>query len=170
MNRGPIQTCLVNIRDTMETVLEFLRKRANAPIYDYSSSTETRIETDLKSHAGQLKAAINSKSDAKCLAAAGVTSRNLNVYYGTYARNVTNCINSLSLKVNRDIILQFNPKHFPALNLLNRIGFSLGSISTQEQIVDFVRFYFCDYSFHFSSDFQFDFSQTVFAIHKPSRS
>lgn len=138
-DRVALQSCLVNMRDTMETVLETLRKSANSPIFDFSVSTETRIESDLKTQIEELKAAINSKTDAKCLSVSGITVASLNTKYSAYDTSLTNCINTVSGGINTDIVNKFNPEHFPALDLLNRIGGLVNAAKTRALMTTFVR-------------------------------
>jgi hypothetical protein len=126
----------------MEIVLEALRKKANSPVFDFSVSTVTRIESDLKAQIDELKAAIYSKTDAKCLAATGITVANLNAKYNTYAANFRTCINTVSGGINTDIVNKFNPEHFPALDLLNRVGNSLNACTTRVQVSNFESFFF----------------------------
>lgn len=142
VERSNFEECLVEIRDTMETILEFLRKKANSPVYDFSVSTVTRIESDLKSQTDELKTAIKSKTDAACLSKTLITADNIKTKYSAYSNNVTTCINALSVKTNTAIIQRFNPEHFPALALLNKIGSSLSNLTTRTQSVTFVSSHF----------------------------
>lgn len=132
------QKCLVDIRDTMESVLFTLRMSANGPIFDFATSTETQIESHLKNQTDDIKNTINSKTDPKCLSGVGITVNDLSQKYRSYSNNVTSCINAASRKLNTEIIQRFNPEHFPALALLNRIGMSLATLNNRAQLLSFV--------------------------------
>jgi hypothetical protein len=137
-NRTAFQTCLTEIRDTMEDVLQFLRKKANSPVFDFTQSTETRIEIDLKSQTDELLSAIASKTNDTCLLAVGITTNNLYKVYDDYIVNIKRCISSISGSTNTEIIFKFNPEHFPALSFLNQIRRSLEATKTRAHISGFV--------------------------------
>jgi hypothetical protein len=137
-NRTIFQTCLVEIHDTMEDVLQFLRKKANSPVFDFTVSTETRIEVDLKSQTEELLSAIASKSNDTCLMGVGITTNNLYKVYDEYIVGVKRCISSISGSTNSEIIRKFNPEHFPALSFLNQIRRSVEGTKTRAHISSFV--------------------------------
>lgn len=56
VNRTSFQECLIHIRDTVENVADFLKKKATLPVFDFSASTVTRIENDLKNQTDEMKA------------------------------------------------------------------------------------------------------------------
>lgn len=138
-NRSCFQECLVNIRDSVEHVLEFLRKNASSPVYDFANSTETRIEADLKTQTDELKKTIKSKKDAKCLEEIGINVVSLNEKYIKYYSGLIGCIIPLSISTHTDIISKFTVPRMQAWTLLNRIGLRLGNIKKRSQVVDFVR-------------------------------
>lgn len=137
-NRDKFKTCLVEIRDTMEDVLDFLRKKVSSPVFDYTDSTETRIEADMKSQVDGLKSAIASKSNDTCLLAIGITTNNLYTVYSDYIAGIKRCISSISVSTNNELIGKFNPEHFPALSLLDQLRRSLEATKTQAHINSFV--------------------------------
>jgi hypothetical protein len=143
VNRTSFQECLIHIRDTVENVADFLKKKATLPVFDFSASTVTRIENDLKNQTDEMKAAIASKSDVECLTSLGFNVNSLNTRYLSYSFSLINCIIQVSASTNTEILEKFNVQHFPALNLLNRIGVSLGSLRTRTEVNSFVRKLLC---------------------------
>lgn len=137
-NRTALQQCIINTRDTLEDVLNALKKTANSPVFDYAIATETQIEIDLKEQTDELKVAIAAATDAKCLAAVGITPYNLGLKYSKYSNSITNCVWAQQVSSNAQIVNRFNPPHFSALPMMNNAGYSLGIARTREDVLSFV--------------------------------
>lgn len=140
-NRSCFQECLINIRDSVDHVMEYLRKHANAPVFDFANATETRIEIDLKNQTEELKAAIKTKEDAQCLEKIGINVVSLNEKYLKYYSGLIGCIIPLSVSTHADIITKFSAPRMKAWALLNRIGMRLGNIRKRTQVESFVSLY-----------------------------
>lgn len=139
VNRTVLQQCIIDTRDTLEDALDSLKKFANSPIYDYAASTETQIELDLKPQTDEIKAAIAAATDKKCLSAIGISAYSLSLKYQKYSTSITNCVFAQETASNTQIVLEFNPEHFPALTMLNNAAYNLGMAKTRDQVLAFVR-------------------------------
>lgn len=137
-NRTALQECIVNTRETLLDVLDSLKNSANSPIFDYTVATETQIELDLQTQTDELKAAIDATTNSKCLAAIGINPFSLGLKYQKFSSSITTCVFAQQIASNTQIIVEFNPEHYPALTLLNSAGYSLGIARTREQLLTFV--------------------------------
>lgn len=137
-NRTILQKCIVDNRDALEDALNVLKKTANSPIFDYSLSTESQIELDLKPQTDEVIAAITASTDMKCLTAVGITTASIDAKYTKYSSSITSCVYAQQSASNSQIVAEFNPEHFPLLTMLNNAGYTLGIARTRDQLMTFV--------------------------------
>lgn len=141
-NRTAFQYCLSDIRDSVEDALEFLRKKAGSPVFDFSVSTETRIESDMRGQVDELLSLVASKTNETCIWNLQITTNNLYTVYNAYIASLKTCISSISVTTNNQLIARFNPEHFPALSYLNQIRRSLEATKTTAHTSSFVSGHF----------------------------